>query len=80
MYKDKFKGKESRQNICFTCIPCVKCYPEREREVWIHLIDNILIEEMGFKTTRYNQYIYYKLIYDKILYILLKIDDVSSEE
>ena len=49
-------------------------HPESGK-MWMHFIDNILIKEMGFKTTTHDRCIYRKVIDDEAVYILRQIDD-----
>ena len=45
----------------------------------MHFIDNILIKEMGFKTTTHDRCIYRKVIDDEVVYILQQINDCITQ-
>ena len=45
----------------------------------MHFIDNILIKEMGFKTTTHDRCIYRKVIDDEVVYILQQIDNCIAQ-
>ena len=43
--------------------------------MWMHFIDNILIKEMGFKTTTHDRCIYRTVRDGEVIYLLRMVDD-----
>ena len=57
LYKDRF-GEEIDRRYILPVKHCLQGHPESGK-MWMYFIDNILIKEMGFKTTTHDQCIYW---------------------
>ena len=71
--KDTF-GKEINRRYILPVKHCLQGHPGFGK-VWIHFIDNILIKEMGFKTTTHDCCIYQTVRDGEVIYLLRMVDD-----
>ena len=72
-YKEKF-GKEINRKHVLPVYHCLQGHPESGK-MWMHFIDNIIINQIGFKTTTHDQCIYQKVIDEEVIYLLRMVDD-----
>ena len=72
-YKDTF-GKEINRRYILPVKHCLQGHPESGK-MWMHFIDNILIKEMGFKTTTHDRCIYWTVRDGEVIYLLRMVDD-----
>lgn len=79
MYADWYQSKFNRKINCCHVLPvshCLKGHPESGK-VWMHFINNIIIDQMGFETTTHDCCIYKKVIDGSLVYLLQQIDDCT---
>ena len=72
-YKDRF-GEEIDRRYILPVKHCLQGHPESGK-MWMHFIDNILIKEMGFKTTTHDRCIYRTVRDGQVIYLLRMVDD-----
>ena len=72
-YKDEF-GTEINRRYTLPVKYCLQGHPESGK-MWMHFIDNILIKEMGFKTTTHDCCIYQAVRDGEVIYLLRMVDD-----
>ena len=81
-YSNKFKDKISKQMI-LPVKPALQGHPE-SRKMWMKMIDDILITELGFKTTTHNRCIYIQKRDGEIQLLLRQVGDfmlgITSEK
>ena len=73
-FRKKFPGRPISRKYVLPVKHALQGHPESGK-MWMHFIDNILIKEMGFKTSTHDRCIYRKVIDDEVVYILRQIDD-----
>ena len=59
---------------CITCLLLLQRHPESGK-IWMHFIDNIIINQMSFNTTPHNRCIHIKAIDGEVIYLLKMEDD-----
>ena len=72
-YWDKFGTEINRKHV-LPVYHCLQGHPELGK-MWMHFIDNIIIDQMGFKNTTNDRCIYWKVIDDEVIYLLRMVDD-----
>ena len=72
-YKEK-TGKTLNRRHVLPVLHSLQGYPE-SGEMWMELIDRILIKELGFKTTTKDRCIYIKKIKGRTLLLLRQVND-----
>ena len=72
-YKDQF-DKEINSKHSLSVHHCLQGHPESGK-MWMHFIDNIIINQTGFKTTTHYCCIYRKFIDGEVVYLLRMVDD-----
>ena len=77
-FKKKFPGRSIGKKYVLPVNHALQGHPESSK-MWMHFIDNILIKEMGFKTTTHDRCIYRKVIDYEVLYILQQINNCIAQ-
>ena len=77
-FKKKFPGRPISRKYILPIDHALQGHPESGK-MWMHFIDNILIKEMGFKTTTHDRCIYRKVTDDEVVYILRQINDCIAQ-
>ena len=77
-FKKRFPGKPIGRKYVLPAHHVLQGHPE-SRKMWMHFIDNILIKEIGFKTTTHDRCIYMEVIDDEVVYIVRQINDCITQ-
>ena len=73
-FKMRFSGRPISRKYVLSVHHALQGHQEIG-EMWMHFIDNILINQMSFKNTTHDRCIYRKVINNEVVYILCQIDD-----
>ena len=72
-YDDWYKLRTGKDIICYLVMPvlslCIQGHLESGK-LWMHFIDNIIINEMGFKITMHDCFKYWKAIVGEFICLL----------
>lgn len=70
----RFYGRAKSRKYVLPIHHALQGHPEGSK-MWMDFIDNILIKQIGLKTSTHDRCIYMKVIDYEVVYILRQIDD-----